>query len=104
MPGPSNTQCAYRGEVGGLMSSIAVITTLEQHLNCTMNVIMGSDCLSTLERFTSDPEYIDSNWSHCDLLSIASDMRKSLQSTPMLTYIESHKDDDFSDLTMMEKL
>ena len=104
MPGPSDTQCAYRGEVGGLMGSIAVITALEQHLNCTTNVITGSDCMSALKRFTSDPEYINSNWCHCDLLSIASDMRKRLRSTPMLTYVEAHKDDNSSDLTMMEQL
>ena len=104
MPGPSDAQCAYRGEVGGLMGSIAVITALEQHLNCTTHVITGSDCISALKRFTSDPEYINSNWSHCDLLSIASDMRKRLQSTPMLTYVEAHKDDNSSNLTMMEQL
>ena len=90
VPGETNNQKSYQGELGGQIRFMYAIEIMEFILGSTTLVVNICDNTSTIRQAKIRPELVESIWKEEDLISHLSDVYQSMESGMPLVHIYRH--------------
>ena len=106
IPGPEGEGSAFRAELGGILSQVAVLQALEKTgYKFQADIIIGCDGESALfKSLLTDREYFSTQHKCFDLISRIIATKESIKATLTPTHVKGHQEDLRNNLTAMEKL
>ena len=94
VPGPPQSQSAYRSELTGLYGICLTLWGLQQYFACEVSVEIGCDGLSAIQSCQDTSDTYNPNAAHFDLISATRFLIRQIQSYVTWRHIKGHQDDN----------